>query len=84
MFHVSPCIIKVFVCLDVGDVEIEGSQRVALGADGARLVLAAVVGAALDDLDAIPRRALHRELISSRRLVDRFAVLQPLKLEWWL
>lgn len=70
--------------LDVGDVKVEGGEGVALGADGAGLVLAAVVGGGLGDFDAVPRCAFHGEPVPRRGLVDRLAVLQPLKLEWWL
>lgn len=70
--------------LDVGDVKVEGCERVALGPDGASLVLAAVVGGGLGDFDAVSRRAFHGEPVPRRGFVDRLAVLQPLKLEWWL
>lgn len=68
----------------VDDVKVERSEGVSLGSDGAGLVLAGVVRAALDDLEPVPGGAFHHELISGGGLVDGFAVLQPLKLEWWL
>lgn len=84
VIYVSPCFGARWVRLEVGDVKVEGGEGVALGADGAGLVLAAVVGAGLGDLNTIPRRAFHGESVPGRCLVDRLAVLQPLKLEWWL
>ena len=72
------------ICLVVDDVKVERCKGVTLGADGARLVLSGVVRAALDDLQAVPGGSFHHELVSSGGLVDRLAVLQPLKLEWWL
>lgn len=63
------------VHLDVGDVKVEGGEGVALGADGASLVLAAVVGGGLGDFDAVPRRAFHGEPVPRRGLVDGLAIL---------
>lgn len=70
--------------LDVADVEIEGREGVSLGAHGAGLVLAGVVGRGLGDLEAVFRGAFHCEPVAFGGLVHWLAVLQPLELEWWL
>lgn len=69
------------LCLVLDDIKVESALWVALGADGARRVLAGVVSGGGGDLQPVPRRALHGEPVPGRRLVDRFAVFEPLQLK---
>lgn len=59
MLYVSQC------RLIVDYVKVESRERVAFGADGAGLVLAAVIGRARGDLKAILGRAFHCESVAS-------------------